>query len=253
MCRGSPTQHALHNTIVTISIARESHGGMRAALCSLWPRSRTLPFPHWDKAWQQRHIKACRWWNRSSVINIAEAWHPFSRQAQMAVKYVNLSLPASNGEYPEEWGAEPFPPSRGNFSATVQAWLKRDVASMWPDVDAMEDAGAQCESWRMHCARCDMLGPLPRSRRRCKQMCDLKFIPEIVTVPCVPEALVNLRCGLSARQGLMGLKVQWRMALQKASDGRWRPWRRLPCGFSRPGTWLASDRVAGTCTRPSAS
>lgn len=73
---------------------------------------------------------------------LPQSWLVFSRHAEVSVKYANLSLPASGGSYPEKWGAEPFPSQRGAFSMALQKWLRHDVSSIWPDVDALGDPGA---------------------------------------------------------------------------------------------------------------
>jgi hypothetical protein len=59
------------------------------------------------------------------------------------IKYVELRLPSSQGEYPVDWGPHPFPEARGKFSTRLQEWLKEDAPDTWPDVDA-EDSGDAC-------------------------------------------------------------------------------------------------------------
>ena len=108
--------------------------------CSLSPRDKErFSFPWWDTEWRERHSKACRWWNKTEALAVPEPWQPFARTDKQAVKHVSLQLPYSHGEYPEEWGRTPFPPERGPYSTAFQQWLRRDVESIWVDVDTPTD------------------------------------------------------------------------------------------------------------------
>ena len=116
----------------------------RTAVCSLSPRDKQRwPFPWWDTEWRERHTKACRWWNKTAPVPIPDSWQPFTRADSQQVKHVSLRLPQSGGEYPEEWGHDPFPLERGPFSRAFQDWLRRDVPQMWVDVDSADDPGAR--------------------------------------------------------------------------------------------------------------
>jgi hypothetical protein len=66
-----------------------------------------------------------------------------ARKTEQKLNYVTLRLPESKGEYPDEWGQDPFPHERGKFSKRFQEWLREDVAAVWPDVDSVEDPGVQ--------------------------------------------------------------------------------------------------------------
>ena len=110
--------------------------------CSLSPRNMTWKFPHWDPDWRTRHSQSCRWWNQTTAQPLPKTWRAFARADSQRVKYVNLQLPTSQGGvYPEKWGANPFPPARGKFSSSFQDWLRRDVPTIWPDVDSLSDPG----------------------------------------------------------------------------------------------------------------
>lgn len=110
-------------------------------ICSLSPRDKKWPFPFWDPDWRDRHTKECRWWNTTASEPILPLWQLLARKPEQALNYVTLRLPESKGEYPAEWGHEPFPAKRGKFSERFQEWLTQDVAARWPDVDAPEDPG----------------------------------------------------------------------------------------------------------------
>jgi hypothetical protein len=110
-------------------------------VCSLSPRGKHWPFPWWDPEWRDRHTKACRWWNETESFELPEAWQAFAKAEQDKVKWVELQLPQSHGAYPADWGNDPFPPARGQFSSQYQEWLRQDVPAIWPDVDSSEDTG----------------------------------------------------------------------------------------------------------------
>jgi hypothetical protein len=71
-----------------------------------------------------------------------------ARKTEQKLNYVTLRLPESKGEYPDEWGRDPFPHERGKFSKRFQEWLREDVAAVWPDVDSLEDPGVQSAALR---------------------------------------------------------------------------------------------------------
>jgi hypothetical protein len=124
--------------IITCGLSEAEH----AAACSLAPRDKSRwPFPWWDLEWRRRHEKACRWWKQTTEAALPQAWQPFARADKQSVKYVDLRLPVSDSTYPVEWGHDPFPAERGRYSLAFQEWLKRDVAAIWPDVEATADPG----------------------------------------------------------------------------------------------------------------
>ena len=68
-------------------------------------------------------------------------WQLVARKSSEKLKYVTLQLPESMGEYPVEWGHDPFPPERGSFSERFQEWVRQDVQKVWTDVDSPGDPG----------------------------------------------------------------------------------------------------------------
>lgn len=113
--------------------------------CSLSPRGKQFAFPWWDPDWKARHERACGWWNTTDTLAIPEPWQRFSKADKERIKWIELRLPQSHGEYPPEWGAEPFPPSRGKFSSAIRDFFARDHP-MWPHVDQEDDPGTSHES-----------------------------------------------------------------------------------------------------------
>lgn len=107
------------------------------------PRDEKWPFPFWDPDWRERHTKECRWWNTTSPVPIPALWQLVARKTEQKLNHVTLRLPESKGEYPHEWGYDPFPEKRGKFSQQFQEWLAQDVAQVWPDVEDTDDPGLQ--------------------------------------------------------------------------------------------------------------
>jgi hypothetical protein len=111
---------------------------------SLSPRDKKWPLPFWDPDWRARHEKECRWWNKTAPIAVPPLWQLVARKTKQELNYVTLKLPESKGEYPEEWGYEPFPEQRGKFSTRFQEWLKEDMPDIWTDPESAEDPGSNC-------------------------------------------------------------------------------------------------------------